>query len=111
MVNVVVSEKGRSTALVAAGNVNLFAKQRDHTSMFFKPNVPALPKFAPSKPLLGGPMPNLSGGPIPAAPSPAGGLLSALFPLAILAMLATALRKMVGKIIKPNKQIAPQPAH
>jgi len=112
MADVAVRENGRSTALavgvVAASRpfkmFEVFPKLNNsgNNINLLKPKVPPLnfapPKLAlfPKTPLLGGPMPNL---PAPAA----GGLLSALFPLAILAMLASALREMVGKIIKPNK--------
>ena len=122
MADLAVSGKERPTALavgVAAASrpfkmSEVFPKLPDSNINLLKPKAAPL-KFAPPKlapfpktPRLGGPMPNLSGGPISLAPSPAaGGILSAFFPLAILAMLATALREMVGKILKPNKQLAP----
>ena len=104
-------------AAVADPRVNWNLKLNDIKFTPFKPVATAAPKFALPKlapfpktlPLPSGPMSNFSSGSIPTASGPAGGILSALFPLAILAMLVKAMEKMVGKLI-PNKP-ASQPAH
>jgi hypothetical protein len=118
MADLATREKGAGAVAVGAAlasrNPNLFAKQWDNTSIFFKPKVPALPKLSVAPipkalPLASGPMLNLSGGPVPLAPGPAGGILPALPLLGFLAMLAKAVQKMLENLVP--KKPALQPAH